>query len=242
MQDQKWENSGMNKLLALATALIVSVTAAASQAQDTPVVVELFTSQGCSSCPPADEMLARLGERDNVIALALHVDYWDYIGWKDKFAHSAFTKRQKGYARSFGNRSIYTPQMVVNGVGDVVGNRPMDVADMVQAHARKGLPVTLTLKRSGDRLTITAPASSGLADSDVILVRYTPTETVSIPRGENAGKKLAYSHIVTELSDIGDWNGRAPLASSVAVSGNSPIVVLVQEKGYGPIFAAARLR
>lgn len=232
----------MNRLFALVTAMIVGVTATASTAQDTPVVVELFTSQGCSSCPAADEMLARLGERDNIIALALHVDYWDYIGWKDKLAHAAFTKRQKGYARSFGNRSIYTPQMVINGAADVVGNRPMDVTDMVQDHAAKGLRVALTLKRSGDRLTITAPASSGLAEADVILVRYTPSETVSIPRGENAGKKLDYTHVVTEWSDIGDWNGRTPLSSSVPVSGAAPIVVLVQQKGYGPIFAAARLR
>ncbi|MCR9108005.1 thioredoxin family protein [Marivita sp. XM-24bin2] len=232
----------MNRLFALVTALVVSMSATGSQAQDTPVVVELFTSQGCSSCPPADELLAHLGKRDNVIALALHVDYWDYIGWKDKFAHAAFTKRQKGYARSFGNRAVYTPQMVVNGVGDVVGNRAMEVTDMVQAHANKGLAVPLTLHRSGDRLTITAPAASAVSEADVILIRYTPSETVSIPRGENAGKKLTYSHIVTEWSDVGDWNGRAPLSASVPVSGNDPIVVLVQEKGYGPIFAAARLR
>jgi hypothetical protein len=241
-QKQARDISGMNRLFALVTALIVGVTATASTAQDTPVVVELFTSQGCSSCPPADEMLAHLGQRDNIIALALHVDYWDYIGWKDKFAHAAFTTRQKGYARSFGSRSIYTPQMVVNGVTDVVGNRPMDVTDQVQAHAAKGLPVSLTLKRSGNQLTISAPAASGLAEADVFLIRYTPSETVSIPRGENAGKKLAYSHIVTEWSDIGDWNGRAPLSSSVSVSGSAPIVVLIQKKGYGPIFAAARLR
>lgn len=232
----------MNRLLACVAALVLGVNATVAMADDTPVVVELFTSQGCSSCPPADEMLARLGERDNIIALGLHVDYWDYIGWKDKFAHAAFTKRQKGYARSFGNRAIYTPQMVVNGVKDVVGNRPMDVTDLVQAHVEKGLAVPLTLRRSGDSLSISAPATSGLADADVILVRYTPAETVSIPRGENAGKKLTYTHVVTEWSDVGDWNGKAPLAASVPVTGGAPIVVLVQKKGYGPIFAAARLR
>lgn len=238
----RWENVGMNRLLALLSALFLSVNATSLRAQDTLVVVELFTSQGCSSCPAADAILSRLGERDNVIALALHVDYWDYIGWKDKFAHSAFTKRQKGYAHSFGTRSIYTPQMVVNGVKDVVGNRPMDVADIVQAQANKGLPVPLKLNRSGSTLSIMAPAAAGLANADVILVRYTPHETVNIPRGENAGKKLAYTHIVTEWSDIGDWNGRAPLSATVPVNGSAPIVVLVQEKGYGPIFAAARLR
>jgi hypothetical protein len=239
---QAREHDIMNRLLALAAALFLSVHATTSHAGDTPVVVELFTSQGCSSCPPADEMLARLGERDNVIALALHVDYWDYIGWKDKFAHAAFTKRQKGYARSFGNRSIYTPQMVVNGAEDVVGNRPMDVTDLVQAHATKGLPIPLTLKRNGGTLNISAPAASGMAAADVILIRYSPSEIVSIPRGENAGKKLNYTHVVTEWSDVGDWSGRAPLRTSVQVTGDAPIVVLVQQKGYGPIFAAARLR
>ncbi|WP_439123462.1 DUF1223 domain-containing protein [Marivita sp.] len=232
----------MNRLLALVAALVISVNATASHADDTPVVVELFTSQGCSSCPPADEMLARLGERDNIIALALHVDYWDYIGWKDKFAHSAFTKRQKGYARSFGNRSIYTPQMVVNGAEDVVGNRPMDVSDMVQAHAKKGLPVALDLHRNGSTLLISAPAVNGMSAADVFVIRYSPSESVSIPRGENAGKKLNYTHIVTEWSDVGDWNGRSPLKASVPISGSAPIVVLVQQKGHGPIFAAARLR
>ena len=233
---------GMSRLLALVTALVLGGHASTVQADETPVVVELFTSQGCSSCPEADEMLARLGERDNVIALALHVDYWDYIGWKDKFAHAAFTKRQKGYARSFGNRAIYTPQMVVNGVKEVVGNRPMDVIDLVQAHSDKGLPVSLTLRRDGSSLVISAPESSGLREADIILIRYTPSETVNIPSGENAGKKLTYSHIVTEWSDIGDWNGQAPLSESVPISGAAPVVVLVQEKGYGPIFAAARLR
>jgi len=240
--DNEQDRDTMNRLLALMTALLTSVNATALRAEQTPVVVELFTSQGCASCPEADEMLARLGSRENVIALALHVDYWDYIGWKDKFALSGFTKRQKGYAHVFDKRMIYTPQMVVNGVREVAGNRPMDVTDLVQAEAAKGLAVPLTIERSGDTLSISAPAEQDLADTDVILVRYTPSASVDIPRGENAGKTLSYSHIVTEWSDIGDWNGQSPLSATVPVSGASPIVVLVQEKGYGPIRAAARLR
>jgi hypothetical protein len=187
-------------------------------------------------------MLAHLGERDNVIALALHVDYWDYIGWKDKFAHAAFTKRQKGYARAFGSRTIYTPQMVISGAKDVVGNRPMDVTDTVQDFARKGMLVQLSLSRNAGSLSISAPAHQGVSNADVILVRYTPLQTVTIQRGENAGKSLNYSHIVTEWTDIGDWNGTAPLSQKVAVEGSSPVVILVQAKNQGPIFAAARLR
>ena len=221
---------------------MMSVTGTVTRAGDAPVVVELFTSQGCSSCPAADEILLKLGDRDNVIALALHVDYWDYIGWKDQFAHAAFTKRQKGYARSFGSRMIYTPQMVINGTKDVVGNRPMEVAEAVDEYADMAMLAPLKLSRNGATLRIDAPAHAGMPNADVILVRYTPQETVSIPRGENAGKDLTYSHIVTEWTDIGDWNGASPLEQNVPVEGAAPVVVLVQAKNHGPILAAARLR
>ena len=232
----------MNRLLAAFAALIMTVSGTVTRAGDATVVVELFTSQGCSACPPADEILAQLGKRDNVIALALHVDYWDYIGWKDKFAHAAFTKRQKGYARSFGNRTIYTPQMVINGTRDVVGNRPMDVAEAVDDYADMGMLSPLSLSRNGTSLRIDAPARRSVGPADVILVRYTPQESVAIPRGENAGKDLIYSHIVTEWTDIGDWTGASPLSETITVEGASPVVVLVQEKNHGSILAAARLR
>ena len=115
-------------------------------AQTSPVVVELFTSQGCSSCPPADAMLHKLAERDDVIALALHVDYWDYIGWKDEFAVPAYTKRQRGYARTNGRRMIYTPQMVINGQDDVIGAKPMDVSDLIQKHHEVADKVALEIE------------------------------------------------------------------------------------------------
>ena len=119
--------------------MVVLVFAATSvSSQDRPVVVvELFTSQGCSSCPPADALLERLSGRNDVIALSLHVDYWDYIGWKDKFASLAHTKRQQAYARAGGRRSVYTPQMIVNGLDDVAGTAPMDVVDMIDRHSRR---------------------------------------------------------------------------------------------------------
>ncbi|WP_411233659.1 DUF1223 domain-containing protein [Marivita sp. S0852] len=221
---------------------MIATTGSTAKAENALVVVELFTSQGCSSCPPADELLGRLGQRDNVIALALHVDYWDYIGWKDQFAHAAFTGRQKGYARSFGSRAIYTPQMVINGSKAVVGNRVIDVADMVQDYAQKGMLVPLDLSLEGSTLRIAAPAQQDMQNADLVLIRYMPHQTVSIPRGENAGKDITYTHIVTEWHDIGDWNGRTALSESVAVEGSAPIVVLVQAKDHGPILAAARLR
>lgn len=242
MQMQGRETGGMNRLFALMTALLLGVTATASQAEDAPVVVELFTSQGCSSCPPADALLTRLGEYDNVIPLALHVDYWDYIGWKDKFAQPAFTKRQKAYAHNLGTNVIYTPQMVINGSDQVAGNRTMDVSDLVQAHKAKGMPARIDINRSGDTLTIRGKEVNTLRRADVILIRYQPAATVQIARGENAGKTLSHSFIVTEWIDIGDWDGMSPLFQTVAVSGQNPIVVLVQAKGQGAILAAARLR
>lgn len=233
----------MNRFLALiAASLMLAATGTTTRAGDATVVVELFTSQGCSSCPPADEVLIKLGKRDNVIALALHVDYWDYIGWKDQFANPAFTARQKGYARGFGSSTIYTPQMVINGTKEVVGNRPMEVAEAVDRYADMNMLFPLTLARKDASLDIAAPARQNMQNADVILIRYTPQQTVSIPRGENAGKDLTYSHIVTEWRDIGDWNGTAPLSQSVPLQGSAPVVVLIQAKNHGPILAAARLR
>ena len=118
--------------------------------QDTPVVVELFTSQGCSSCPPADAFLSVLAPRDDVIALGLHVDYWDYIGWRDVFGSPVFSARQKSYARAANRRSVYTPQMIVQGEAEVVGNHPMDVADLIADFRAQPRDIALTLEREDD--------------------------------------------------------------------------------------------
>lgn len=232
----------MNRFFAFVTILMLGVPVTGLRAENAPVVVELYTSQGCSACPPADALLARLGEYDDIIPLALHVDYWDYIGWKDKFAIPAFTKRQKAYAHSLGTNIIYTPQMVINGSDAVVGTRAMDVSDLVQAHKAKGLPAKLDINRSDGILTIKSRPNPEIAASDVIVVRYRPSATVDVARGENAGKTLTHSYIVTEWTDVGDWDGSSALSQTVPVDGPRPIVVLVQEKGHGDIFAAARLR
>ena len=216
--------------------------AGAAAAQDHPVVVELFTSQGCSSCPPADRLFGKLAAREDVIALALHVDYWDYIGWKDVFASPGFTKRQKAYAAAAGHRSIYTPQMVVQGAEDVVGNRKMDVADLIRKHQGKRLPVVVDLVRQGDELAISARADGAAGPADVYLVRYEPEKSVEIMRGENAGRTLTYHNIVTEWRVLGRWDGQGTYQLRVPVEGARPVVVLVQRAGYGPILAAARLR
>jgi len=214
-----------------------------ARAQNGPVVVELFTSQGCSSCPPADALIKELAKRDDVIPLALHVDYWDYIGWKDIFASPDYSRRQKAYARAAGQRSVYTPQMVVDGSDHVVGYRPMDLAQLIEAHHQLDSPVSLKMERDGDTITVTA-TSSKVFDEDVVLqiVRYKPEETVAINRGENAGKTLLYTNIVDAWKAVARWDGSAPLVATVQIEGEKPIVAIIQRSGPGAILAAARLR
>lgn len=206
------------------------------------VVVELFTSQGCSSCPPADRILGELAERDDVIALALHVDYWDYLGWKDGFASPENTKRQRAYARAMGERSIYTPQMVIGGRDHVIGSRPMKVGQTIQKHSEQTLPVRIQLKRSGDTVTILARANGNIPKTVVQLVTFQPKVTVDVRRGENAGRTLDYHNVVQDLVRVGTWDGRSDYSGTVKVPANMPVAVLVQQTGAGPILGASQLR
>src|SRR5690606_35919507 len=140
-------------------------------------VVELFTSQGCASCPPADALLTSLAERGDVVALAYHVDYWDYIGWEDTFGTRTFSDRQRNYAKSWGSSRIYTPQMVVNGAEGVVGSKRDAVHD---ALASAQLPLAVGLERHGDMLAVTIPADDSLQDASIWLVRYLVRADVGI--------------------------------------------------------------
>ncbi len=222
--------------------LLASGTAALAQ-QDRGTLVELFTSQGCASCPPADELLAQMDKSDGVIALALHVDYWDYIGWVDDLADPAFTARQRKYAKAWSAKTVYTPQMVVAGVDEFVGSLPMRAMDSVAAHPASDDPVTITLERAGDELSIAAQAVGPVPDHVMIqLVRYTPEVVRMIERGENAGKTVIYSNVVTAWQVIGAWTTAQDLALHVPVTGDEPIVVIVQDGTSGPVLGAVRLR
>ena len=216
--------------------------AGVAQADDSMVVVELFTSQGCSSCPPADALLKELSKRDDVIALALHVDYWDYIGWKDDFADPKHVERQKGYARVAGRRSIYTPQMIIDGTNDVVGNRAKDVEMLINRHKTDQATVALSVDRSGDTVTVQAERLSGSGPLDLHFIRVDPGETVQIKRGENSGKTIDYSQIVTEWTAHSGWSGKGSYKVEFSAKGDDAVVVLAQEPDYGSILAAARLR
>lgn len=211
-------------------------------AQTGPVVIELYTSQGCSSCPPADELLRKLAQRDDVIALALHVDYWDYIGWKDVFARPEHAKRQRNYAKAAGRRSIYTPQMIVNGTDSIVGARGMEISEAIASHKRHDTGVFVHISRIDGGAVITARATESPGKMVVQVLRYAPKRVVKITRGENAGRQLTYANVVEDWRVLTEWSGRDDLSVELPIEGDAPVVVLIQSADQGPIQAAAQLR
>lgn len=222
------------------TLAAIGTLAAPLTASADAVLVELFTSQGCSSCPPADEILGKLASRDDVIALSLHVDYWDYLGWKDEFAQAAFTKRQQGYARAARENMVYTPQMVVGGVDSVVGTRTMELMDHIAKHQRAPKAAEISVARAAGSIVI--EATSGVSGDKVVqLVRYTPKQSVAIKRGENAGRTVTYHNVVTSWAVIGTWSGTSPLQLTAPLDGDAPSVVVIQDGTSGPVLAAARI-
>ncbi|SEW01071.1 hypothetical protein SAMN05444851_0848 [Aliiroseovarius sediminilitoris] len=227
--------------------------ASTATAQQRPVtVVELFTSQGCSSCPPADALLGKLAEYDDILPLALHVDYWDYIGWKDTFANAANTKRQKAYAYGFGTRSIYTPQMVIGGIDQVVGSHAVKVMDLIhrqQAKPQRVVLLTTRVGNGGQRLRIERMTHLGLpAQMLVQIVRFLPRAQVDISRGENAGLSITSTNVVTDIQSVGVWDGMEAvefeLPSPIAPDGQASAIILqaARKGGYpGEILAAIKV-
>ncbi len=227
----------------LVIAALVWGMAMPSGAQTQPVVVELYTSQGCNSCPPADELMGMLTERADIIALSLHVDYWDYLGWKDELGSPLNTKRQRAYARALGERTIYTPQMIVQGQASIVGTHERDLERQIREFRDEPLLVNLSADRDAGEVRVSLSAAGAAAPAAVIYcVEYSPLETVDIERGENAGKRIDYSNVVKMWKKIGEWNGRDPLTINAELVGGMPVVVIVQETGNGAILAAMKVR
>jgi len=233
-------------LLTLAFATAAPGIARADEATD-PIVVELFTSQGCSSCPPADKYLGALAQRPDVLALSFHVDYWDYIGWKDPFASHLATLRQRKYARTFDTAYVYTPQMVVNGVMQGVGSdRGTIEAAITHVKAEHRQHPSLILERQSDGgITIHVGAGSAKAQATVWLVYYDRKQVTDVPRGENAGSTLTDHDVVRRFEAVGSWKGEAldiPVAASIlddfATNRDRGLAAFVQTDGVGPILAA----
>lgn len=211
-----------------------------------PWAIELFTSQGCSSCPPADAQLRRLRERPDIVALSFHVDYWDYIGWKDPFAGRAMTDRQRTYARVLRQRYVYTPEMVVDGITHEPGTTKASIDEMLVA-AQKQSPhrATPQLVRVMDGpLTITlAPFKFDGPPADVVLAVYDRRHTTPVPRGENTGHTLENFNVVRHLETVGHWNGSAA-TWTVAPDRFQPgqgIAVLVQHNDQGAMLGCNKL-
>ena len=226
-----------------ATALgLAAGLAGGPAAAEEPVVVELFTSQGCSVCPPADALLGELARRGDVLALGLHVDYWDYIGWEDAFADPAYTRRQKSYAHAAGDRMIYTPQMIVDGTERLVGHDRHKISRAIDAELATPTAAVLAAIRDGSQVRVRAQAADWPGGAaDVVLVTYAPGRTVSILSGENAGHMLDYVNVVTGMVRIASWDGAAPLDVTAELPGEGAVAVLLQRPGPGEVLAAAKV-
>jgi Uncharacterized secreted protein len=228
----------------LALACLAALPAAAQPAVRPAAVIELFTSQGCASCPPADALLTELARRDDVVALAYHVDYWDYMGWPDTFGAEANSNRQRAYASRWGSSRIYTPQMIVNGEKGVVGSKRHEVTKAL-AEAALTLPVTLSVEDGV--LSVTIAGQAGLEEAMVWLVTYLDAAEIAIERGENEGKSILYSHVVTGRQALGVWEPgagaqiRIPVGEILADRATGMAVIVQQEENGlpGSILGAA---
>ncbi|MDX8443707.1 DUF1223 domain-containing protein [Mesorhizobium australafricanum] len=220
---------------ALLAGAVLAASAGAATAQPL-TVVELFTSQGCSSCPPANANLIKVKDQPGVLALSFNVTYWDYLGWKDTFGRKEFTDRQVTYEPPLGHDGPFTPQVVVNGSHDAVGAAPGEIQSLIAKGGRTQGP---DLSFGNGKVSIGAGKAPG-GGADIWLVRYTKgVVEVPVARGENTGRTLPHANVVHTLTKLGSWNGQATTLPLPAASGGLSTAVLVQAPRGGPILAAA---
>ncbi len=213
---------------------------------DTPVVVELFTSQGCSSCPPADALLGKLSKRKDVLPLAFHVDYWDYIGWKDPYASKDTTDRQYGYGHALGLNMVYTPQMVIDGSQDVVGSDESAVLRAITASTiRKKLKLAIQRDATGQYKVVLPAGDSGKAPASVYIALFDHAHRTDVKKGENADSSLTEFNIVREWRKIGEWKGQPEeiaLKLTPEFDEYDACAIIVQDGSNGPVRGAASFR
>lgn len=245
----------MNKpirILMHIAAAVVFCSTASSYAGDVARpkgVVELFTSQGCNSCPPADRLLDDLAAAGDVIALGFHVDYWDYRGWKDTLGNPENTERQHQYARAFGTQTLYTPQAVINGSVHVSGaSRKAVVGSLADLQRAGGLPIGISVTHSGSSVIIDAEAArDGKGSAHLVLVYFDPERPVVIQRGENKGQTITYANAVTDVQAAGMWHGKAarfefPRSEIDRKGGCAVLLQSMSAEGLpGPILGAAMI-
>ena len=224
----------MSRRVALSLAILAAATLASAGARaEIRGVIELFTSQGCSSCPEADKLAGELARDPSLVVLTLPIDIWDYLGWKDTLAKPRHTVRQRGYAHGRGDREVYTPQVVVNGKKHVVGSDRNAIEQAIAATRGRNniLAVPVKLVPSGDKVTVSVPAAAGMS-GEVWLCPVVKAIAVAIGRGENNGRTVTYYNVVRRWIKLGDWTGTARTftvpATEVATEAVDTVAVIVQ--------------
>ncbi len=207
-------------------------------------VVELFTSQGCSSCPPADTLLRELSKRPDIIALSIHVNYWDYIGWKDPFASDETTARQHLYAAALHQRYVYTPEMVIDGAHEVTGSNEAEVISLIdEAAKRNGTRLRIAAKMTGKKIIVDLPAGEAEEKASVWLLTMDHEHVTKVERGENSGRTLTDANVVREVKKLGEWTGK-PIQLTADMDDEDDedyagCAILVQTGEIGPVIGAA---
>lgn len=215
----------------------------ARAAAPTDVVVELFSSQGCSSCPPGDRLLAELRTMPGVLALTYHVDYWDYLGWKDTLASAEFSQRQYDYAKARGDMDVFTPQMIVNGEKQMVGSQRSEVLAVMEAGRQTRWPVAVSLSHGPKEIVVSVGAGEAQGDATLWIMPVLDTVTVKIEKGEMAGREVTHSNVVRKLVPAGMWNGEAMRLSlpkdGLLTPDSTACVALLQQGKVGRVLGCA---
>ena len=236
----------MNALRLMAAVSLLALAAGPARAADNKVVIELFTSQGCSSCPPADRLLGEFAENKKFVALSLPVDYWDYLGWHDTLAKAAYSQRQRGYSESRGGHEVFTPQVIVNGVAQVVGSDRRAIESAAEK-AANGNSVPITLVKNGSNVEVGVGAGDK-TPATVWLLAVAQAKRVAIGRGENHGKTVTYHNVVRGWKKLCDFSG-APVKETVSLKDlgaeDADMIAVIVQPGSierpGPIKGAAAL-
>lgn len=237
--------------LGIVTLGAITSLAMPAQAGGALRVIELFTSQGCSSCPPADRLLGEIADRRDIVALSYNVDYWDYLGWSDTLAKPAFSQRQRAYARKRGDGQVYTPQMVINGQTHIVGSDRRRLAKVLKASAAAMPPSApdIEIENDGSVTNVTIRPAEGRAlragKAMIWAATVDPSVTVKIRRGENYGRTITYRNVVRDLIPLGVWKGGEKVlqldTSMVMKNGIEACAILIQDGDVGPILGGAWL-
>jgi hypothetical protein len=249
-QISRWSGALWSGALSGALGIFAIIAVIRPADADPRAVVELFTSQGCSSCPPADKIIGQLSNDPSIIALSMPIDYWDYLGWKDTLADARFSARQRAYSKMRGDREVYTPQVVVNGSAHVLGSDLAGIETAIDKTAKgnsvMSVPVTMALSGKQINVSVAASKQPAVSHGEVWICSISKSVPISIGRGENRGQEITYHNVVRNLLKVGDWNGSpeswtVPL-ENILRDGVDGAVVYVQDGSRdkpGPMLGAA---